>query len=123
MELFNSAQFNDRVNTLIDEWHVSGLAIAVIENNLVTSKGYGLASISPEKPTTADTLFDIASSSKSLTAASVALLVADNEHYPQIQWDTILSTILPDDFVISGKGYTENITVEDILSHRTGLPR
>ena len=122
MDLFNSPEFASHVEDLMREWHVPGLAIAVTHNDSVVSNGYGKASLKSEKPATADTLFDIASCSKSLTAASVGLLIADNDNYPQLQWDTSVSKLLPDDFVMSSDGYTENITVEDILSHSTGLP-
>ncbi|KAI7501897.1 beta-lactamase/transpeptidase-like protein [Hortaea werneckii] len=33
-----------------------------------------------------------------------------------------MSHLLPDDFVMQEQSYTNDITVEDILSHRTGLP-
>ena len=123
MDLFISSEFTKHVNELIEQWHTPGLAIAIVQDQTSASRGYGKASLDSGKPVTADTLFDIASSSKSLTAASVALLVADNENYPQVKWEATMSSLLPDDFVMSKESYTENVTVEDILSHRTGLPR
>ena len=72
---------------------------------------------------TADTLFDCASLSKSLTAAAVSLLVDDNEKYPEVDWSTPVSRLLRDDFVLEDPYATENVTVEDILSHRSGMPR
>ena len=123
MDLFNSAEFTTRVEKLMKEWHVPGLAIAVVQNDTIASNGYGNATLSPDKPVTGDTLFDIASSSKSLTAASVAFLVADDNRFPKVKWESLMSELLPDDFVMSESTYTESITVEDVLSHRTGLPR
>lgn len=123
MDFFNSSDFNKHVNELIEQWHTPGLAVAVVQDQNIASRGYGKASLDAEKPVTPDTLFDIASSSKSLTAASVALLVNDDEHYPQVKWEATMSSLLSDDFVMSEDSYTENVTVEDILSHRTGLPR
>lgn len=72
-------------------------------------------------PCTADTLFDCASTSKSFTAACVALLV-DDEAYPDVQWRTPVCKLLPEDFVCPDPYLTANITIEDILSHRTGEP-
>ena len=123
MDLVNDLNFSTHVNELLNDWHVPGVAIAVVQDDQVTSKGYGNACLERQTQMTADSLFDIASSSKSLTAASVALLVADNDNYPQVQWDTPVSKLLPDDFVMSDNDYTENVTVEDILSHRSGFPR
>ncbi|KAI0019988.1 beta-lactamase/transpeptidase-like protein [Xylariomycetidae sp. FL0641] len=122
MDHFGSPNFRRHVEQCMEEHRVPGLSIAIAQDNEIFSAGYGQASLDPDKPCTADTLFDIASSSKSLTAASVALLVDDNETYPAVQWDTPMSTLLPDDFVLSGTGYTEGVTVEDILSHRSGMP-
>lgn len=123
MDYVKSPRFIKRTDHLIEEWHVSGLAIAVIQDEEIHAQGFGKASLDSDKPVTPDTLFDIASSSKSLTAASVAILVADDEQYPQVQWDTKMSSLLPEDFVMSMDQYTKDITVEDVLSHRTGLPR
>ena len=125
MELFESASFTKHVSELMEEWHVAGLAIAIVQNEAVASRGYGYASFEGEawRPVTGDTVFDIASSSKSLTAAAVALLIADDDNYPQVKWDTPVSNLLPDDFVMADEKYTSDITVEDMLSHRTGLPR
>lgn len=110
-----------RVHELQDRWHVPGISIAIIYQNEINSKGYGKATLNPSKPCTAGTLFDIASCSKSLTAAAVALLVED-ESYPQVQWNAKMCALMSDDFVMSEDSYTRDITVEDILSHRTGLP-
>jgi CubicO group peptidase (beta-lactamase class C family) len=46
----------------------------------------------------------------------------DDDTYPNISWKTPVSSILGEDFVLADSLYTENITIEDILSHRTGLP-
>lgn len=70
----------------------------------------------------ADTLFDCASTSKSFTAAAISLLVDDNENYPDVQWRTPVSTLVPE-FVLKDSHATANVTIEDILSHRSGMPR
>ncbi|KAI0972977.1 beta-lactamase family protein [Xylaria arbuscula] len=122
MDYLNSDLFSSHVDRLMKKYHVPGLAVAVVEGDRTFSAGYGLASLNPPKPCTADTLFDIASSSKSLTAASVGLLVRDNDRYPDVQYEATMSSLLPEDFVMSGQGYTEGVTVDDVLGHRTGLP-
>ncbi|PLB41875.1 beta-lactamase family protein [Aspergillus candidus] len=121
MDLFNSAGFPSHVDDLMKEHHVPGLAIAIVQNDTIMSAGYGQASLSPSTPCTPDTLFDIASASKSMTAASVGLLVDNNDEYPEVQYDATMSNLLPDDFVMSEEQHTKGITVEDILSHRTGM--
>lgn len=79
-----------------------------------------MANYETNTPSTGDTLFDIASCAKSLTAAAVALLVEDKD-YPDVQYEARMFDLLPDDFVISEKSYTDGITVEDVLSPRTAM--
>ena len=122
MDYFQTQAFTDRVNTLLEQWRVPGIAIALINGEKIMSRGYGSANIDPKKAMTPDAIFDIASSSKSMTAAAVALLVEDDEKYPHVQWDTPVFKLLPEDFIMKEREYTEGVTVEDILSHRSGLP-
>lgn len=75
----------------------------------------------PTETCTANTLFDSASTAKTTTAAAIAILV-DDENYPQVQWTTPVSELLPDDFVLPNEQLTKEVTLEDILSHRTGIP-
>ncbi len=84
-------------------------------------QGYGFAK-DGEVPVTTETLFNGASMSKAFTAAAISLLVDDEKNYPDVQWDAPVSSLIRDDFVLSDSRYTEQVTVEDILSHRSGLP-
>lgn len=121
MDFFQSEKFRPHVEDLLARHRVPGLAVAVVKNETVASAGYGLASINPPRACTPDTIFDIASASKSLTGASIALLVEDNERYPDVQYDGIMSKILAGDFVLSEPVYHDGITVDDVLGHRSGM--
>lgn len=121
MNLFHSDDFPIHVETLMQQNHVPGLAVAIVHGDQVASAAYGYASLNPETPCTPDTIFDIASMSKSLTAASMVLLVNDNKSHPKVQFDSPMSTLLPEDFVMSDETYTAGVTVDDVLGHRTGL--
>jgi CubicO group peptidase (beta-lactamase class C family) len=121
MELFNSPDFHHHVETLMQQNRVPGLSIATVQGDDVKSIAFGLSSVQNQTPCTADTLFDIASSSKSLTAVAIALLV-DDENFPQLQYDAIMSELLPDDFVLSDDSHTKIVTIDDLLGHRTGMP-
>lgn len=122
MDLFNSPLFHDKVEALMKRHHVPGLSIAVVQNEKTASAGFGVASVDACHPCTADTVFDIASCTKSMTAAAVALLVDDDEHFPDVQYDACVAKLLPDDFVMSEVEYTNGVTVDDVLGHRTGMP-
>lgn len=60
---------------------------------------------------------------KAFTAAATSLLVDDEENFPDVKWDTPMSRVIGDDFVLSEDKYTAEVTIEDLLSHRSGLPK
>ena len=122
MDYFRSADFQDQVELLMKQHHIPGLAIAVIQHDEISSQGFGKAQLEPPEPCTADTLFDIASCSKSFTAASIGLLVADEAH-PEVQYNATTSSLLPEDFVMPKRDYTDGVTVDDVLGHNTGMGR
>ena len=118
-----SPAFKARIEAMMRSHHVPGMSIAIVQKDLIATASWGAASLDPPQPCTSDTLFDIASFSKSLTAASVALLVDDDEANPEVQWDSLMSELLPDDFIMPSASYTEGVTVDDVLGHRTGMSR
>ncbi len=60
------------------ERHIPGLALAVVDKGkVVKARGYGLASVEFGVPVTPDTVFEIGSVTKQITAAAVMLLVED----------------------------------------------
>jgi len=121
MDLLQSAAFRQHAQSLMAEYKLPGLSISVSENNSVSSIGLGVANVLNAAECTPDTLYDIASSSKSLTAAAVALLVEDDETYPEVQWNTPLHDLLLEDFVMPTPELNKRITIVDVLSHRTGM--
>lgn len=126
MDYFLSDAFQARAEALIAKYRVPGLAIAITHRERVESRAFGFARLDdgdhPPVPCTPDTLFDIASASKSMTAASVALLVEDNDKHPDVKYDAVVAKLLPGDFVMPTEELTKEVTVDDILSHRTGMP-
>ncbi|KAL4772837.1 putative penicillin-binding protein [Aspergillus nidulans var. acristatus] len=114
--------FDQKVAHVLKHYHVPGLAVSVVRNGRTYAKGYGLANTTTSTPVTPDTLFFAGSTTKAHTAAAVSLLVANNTHYPHIQWNTPLHTLLPE-FILSDPYATTHLTLTDILSHRSGMPR
>jgi CubicO group peptidase (beta-lactamase class C family) len=86
-------------------------------------KGYGVSDILTSQPVTEHTIFFTGSTSKAFTSAAISLLVDDSINFPDIHWDTLVHTILPTDFVLNDSWATSQMTIVDILSHRSGLPR
>lgn len=115
--LFDIA-LEEKVSETLRRLHIPGLSLAIVNGSNTYAKGYGLASL-PSTPATPETLYYGGSTSKAFTAAAISLLV-DNK---TVQWNTPISSLIRDDFVLSDDYATMHITLEDAVSHRTGLPR
>lgn len=87
---------------------------------LTRYQGYGISTF-PDEKVTPETLFFAGGTTKAHTAAAISLLVDDNINFKNVQWSTPLSELIPDDFVLTD-GATRIVTVEDALSHRSGMP-
>lgn len=61
---------------------------------------------------------------QAFTAAAYALLIDDSANTSSpLSWQTTVSSLIRDDFVVPDDYATLHATVEDALSHRTGMPR
>ncbi|KAL2809227.1 beta-lactamase/transpeptidase-like protein [Aspergillus granulosus] len=116
--------FDAKAEHVLEHFHIPGLAVSVVRNGTTYAKGYGYANLSttPHTPVSPDTLFFAGSTTKAHTAAAISLLVDNNTHFPEIRWSTPLYTLLPE-FILSDSYATTRLTLTDILSHRSGLPR
>src|SRR5438067_6540992 len=71
---------DDYIRSQLAEHHVTGVAAAIIKDGrIIKIKGYGLASVEFDVPVTTDTVFEIGSVSKQMTAAGIMLLVEDGK--------------------------------------------
>lgn len=112
---FNGA--DDLVRAAMQHWEVPGAAIAVVrDGKVVFARGYGVTEIGTSNPVDHTTSFDIASLAKTITAASVAVLVDQG----QLNWDDRVSQHLPA-IRFPDRYMTQNVTLRDLLCHRTGL--
>src|SRR5450759_5867400 len=94
--------------------HLKGRLLPVLF--VLVAKGYGVRKLGEPAAVDAKTLFGIASNTKVFTAASLGLLVEQGK----LQWDAPVVNYLPwfqmwDPFV------TRELTVRDLLVHRSGL--
>lgn len=97
---------------------VPGLSIAVVQDDkVVLLKGYGLREAGQPARVDADTVFQLASFSKPLSATVVAALVSRKV----VDWDTTIAALDPA-FQLQGAYPTQQLTVRDLFAHRSGLP-
>ncbi len=97
---------------------VPGMAIAVVrDGRTVYAKGFGIRKVRAPETIDTDTVFQIASLSKPVTATVVARQV----NAGRIAWNTPVVKHLPW-FKLKEPWVTSHLTVGDLLSHRSGLP-
>ena len=109
----------------VDQWvqramrtfDVPGVALAIVKDDgVVLAKGYGVRTLGETTPVDARTLFGIASNTKAFTATALGLLVEEGK----LGWDAPVVRYLPA-FAMWDPFVTREITVRDLLVHRSGL--
>lgn len=107
------------LNQVLKDFKVAGFSVAVVEGDkIIYSQGFGYRDYENKKPVTPNTLFAIGSCSKAFTSSLIGKLEKDGklsfdkkaiEYLPQLHFNT------PE--------MNNNITVRDMMCHRTGLSR
>ena len=113
----------DTINTInnfilqtMSEWKVPACGITIVKDGKpYYSSAFGQRNIAKNLPATVNTLFGIASCTKSFTAAALAILADEGK----LDWDKPVKTYMPD-FQLYDQEATNRITARDLLSHRTG---
>ncbi|KAI8891849.1 beta-lactamase/transpeptidase-like protein [Globomyces pollinis-pini] len=92
------------------------------DDKLLLNDGFGvndvdLADDHPSKKFTSESLINQCSITKSFTAGAIAILVEQGK----LAWDKPLKDYIPE-LEFADEYLTNNVTIVDLLSHRTGLP-
>ena len=112
------ASFDALVAKAARDWRVPGLAIAVVkDDSLVFAKGYGVLEVGKPAPATVHSRFAIGSTTKAMTTAALAMLVDEG----RLRWDDRVIDYLPD-LRLYDPWVTRELTIRDVLTHRSGLP-
>ena len=107
------------INKILKDNYAAGVAIAVVEKNkVIFSKGFGYRDVANKLPVTDTTQFAIGSCTKAFTASLIGMLQKEKE----IDLDKPFTNYLKD-FKFYSPELTQQITLRDMMSHRTGLPR
>jgi CubicO group peptidase (beta-lactamase class C family) len=113
------AEIEQYAQSVMQEWRVPGMAIAIIKGNeIVMLKGFGVADRDTKRPVTPDTQFIAASTTKAFTSFGIGLLVDEGK----LSFDTPVRSYIPA-FRMQDTIASDQVTLRDMLSHRTGLPR
>jgi CubicO group peptidase (beta-lactamase class C family) len=104
---------------ILKERKGAGFAVAVVnQNKILYAKGFGYRDYEKKLPATPNTLFAIGSCSKAFTSLLVGLLQKDGK----VEYDKPVREYLPE-LKFFNDEMNKNITVRDMMCHRTGLPR
>lgn len=119
--LAGTAFAQERIDRAVEraraEFDVPGIAVAVVKDGKVLlAKGYGVRKAGGSEPVTAHSLFRIASNTKAFTTAAFAILVDEGK----LRWEDRVVDLMPA-FQMYDPYITREMTVTDLLVHRSGL--
>ncbi|MBL8271157.1 serine hydrolase [Steroidobacter sp.] len=111
------AALSEYIEQARQDWKVPGVAVGVIrDGEVVYVRGFGAREVGKEPRVDAHTLFQIGSLTKAFTATALGLLVDEGK----LSWDDPVVKHVPS-FRVADPWLTQNITVRDVVGHRTGL--
>ncbi|HJQ68101.1 MAG TPA: serine hydrolase [Blastocatellia bacterium] len=118
-QTIDSAGVDRIMEEALKAWQVPGASLAIVQNDKVVHlKGYGVKEKGSNAPVTPDTLFAIGSTSKAFTTTAMAMLVDEGK----INWDDPVRKHI-EFFRLSDPLASDQVTLRDIITHRTGLSR
>lgn len=116
-QVISSTEIDALVEKTLKTFEVPGIAVAVVKDDkVIHAKGYGVRSLNTQQKVDENTLFGIASNSKAFTAAALGMLIDEKK----LSWDTKVTDVIPE-FKMYNPYVTEEFTVRDLLTHRSGL--
>jgi CubicO group peptidase (beta-lactamase class C family) len=111
------AGLEDAVSEARELWKAPGLAAAIVKDGeTVFMEGFGKRQLGESAPVDEHTLFTLASTTKAFVAVALGMLVDEG----RLAWDDPVINHLPA-FRVSDSYATREITIRDLLSHRTGV--
>ncbi len=109
-------QVDELVENTIKTFDVPGIAVAIVKDGkVILAKGYGIKSIGTKDKVDANTLFGIASNSKAFTTQLWRCW-----SMKKLNWDDKVTQYLPD-FKMYNEYVTNEFTIRDLVTHRSGL--
>jgi CubicO group peptidase (beta-lactamase class C family) len=112
-----ASQIDALVQRTLVTFDVPGIAVAVVKDGkVIHAKGYGVRSLRTREKVDENTLFGIASNTKAFTAAALGILMDEGK----LTWDDKVIDYIPEFRMYNGY-VTEEFTIRDLLTHRSGL--
>ena len=105
----------DLVAAKMREFHVPGVALGVLRDGRVTMRGFGVTNVEDPLPVTPDTIFPLASISKTVTATAMMRLVEQG----RVDLHAPVRTYLPE-FRTQDEAVSRDVTIWHLLTHVSG---
>jgi CubicO group peptidase (beta-lactamase class C family) len=116
-QIITGGEIDSLVIRTMKTFDVPGIAVAIVKDNKVLHlKGYGVRSLKTQQKVDPETLFGIASNSKAFTTAALGILIDEKK----LSWDDKVIDYIPE-FRLYNPYVTEEFTIRDLLTHRSGL--
>ena len=116
-QVITSAQIDALVETVLKTFDVPGISVGIVKDGqLIHAKGYGVRSLNNKLKMDENTLVGIASNSKAFTSAALGMLIDEGK----LTWDTKVTDVIPE-FKMYNQYVTDEFTIKDLLTHRSGL--
>lgn len=107
------------LKSLLNDTKAAGYAVAIVKGDkVIYTKGFGYSDIDQKRKVDENTLFAIGSTSKAFTTALLGLLQEEKE----LSFDDNPRKYVPE-LEFFNDELNSKLTITDIVSHRTGLPR
>ena len=107
------------INEIMKDSKVPGLAMGIVKDGkVILAEGFGSRDLEQKLPVTSKTLFAIGSCTKAFTTMAIGMLAEQGK----VDWDKPVRNYLPA-FELKDEYITANMTVRDLVTHRSGLPR
>ncbi len=111
------ADLDTWVESARKQFDIPGIAVGIVKDGqVVATKGYGVRKLGNPAPVDEHTLFGIASNTKAFTTAALAILIDEGK----LNWDDKVTQHLAG-FSLQDPYVTRELTVRDLVSHRSGL--
>jgi CubicO group peptidase (beta-lactamase class C family) len=107
------------ITTAMDQLHVPGTAIALIDHGKVVFEGgFGVRNVATSQPVDANTLFMVASNTKGMST----LLLSELVDQGKLRWDEPVVDVYPS-FRLGDAATTKSVLIKHLVCACTGLPR
>ncbi|MFO0966038.1 MAG: serine hydrolase [Gemmataceae bacterium] len=113
----SARDIDDLVRQTMKSWRIPGLALVVVQGDkIVYLNGFGVREAGKPETVTPDTVFPIASCTKSFTTLAMGMLVDEGK----LRWDDLVRKHVPY-FRLTDPLADAAVTLRDVVCHRTGV--